>query len=196
MRQLIVATKNKGKALEISTFLAPFDIEVLSLNDLKTLPEIVEDGNSFAENAMIKAETICEAVHLPVLADDSGLMIEALDGEPGIYSARYAGDHDDAANNQKVIKKLKNVPEGQRQAAFHTVIVGIKPDGGQIMAEGQVNGIMLDTPQGTNGFGYDPLFFYEPYQKTLAQMSAIEKNKISHRGKALEALARDFKNWW
>lgn len=196
MKKLIVATKNKGKLSEIKTFLDPFSIEVISLNDLPELPNIIENGQSFAENALIKAQTICQALQVPVIADDSGLTITALNDEPGIYSARYAGDHDDMANNQKVLMKLKNVPSKRRQASFHTVIVGVKPDGSQIMTEGQVDGLILETPRGINGFGYDPLFYYEPYQKTLAEMSPSEKNSISHRGKALKKLAQNFAEWW
>ena len=196
MKQLIVATKNSGKVSEIKTFLEPFSIEVISLNDLPEMPKIIENGHSFAENALIKAQTICQALQVPVLADDSGLTIAALNDEPGIYSARYAGDHDDAANNQKVLLKLKGVPIDQRQASFHTVMVGIKPDGSQIMAEGQVDGLILESPRGSNGFGYDPLFYYEPYQKTLAEMSPSEKNTISHRGRALKVLSQKFNEWW
>lgn len=195
MATIIIATKNQNKAKEFAALLAPYQLEVKTLADFPTL-EIVEDGTTFEENARKKAQAAVEAFNLPVLADDSGLMIDALNGEPGVYSARYAGDHDDAANNQKVLTKLKDVPFEQRTAHFHTTIVGLKPNGDEIVVNGQVNGHILEAPQGENGFGYDPIFWVDELQVPMATLTMTEKNQISHRGRALQALMQQFKEWW
>lgn len=195
MATIIIATKNQNKAKEFAALLAPYQLEVKTLADFPTL-EIVEDGTTFEENARKKAQTAVEAFNLPVLADDSGLMIDALNGEPGVYSARYAGDHDDAANNQKVLTKLKDVSFEQRTAHFHTTIVGLKPNGDEIVVNGQVNGHILEAPQGENGFGYDPIFWVDELQVPMATLTMTEKNQISHRGRALQALMQQFKEWW
>ena len=195
MATIIIATKNQNKAKEFAALLAPYQLEVKTLADFPTL-EIVEDGTTFEENARQKAQAAVEAFNLPVLADDSGLMIDTLNGEPGVYSARYAGDHDDAANNQKVLTKLKDVPFEQRTAHFHTTIVGLKPNGDEIVVNGQVNGHILEAPQGENGFGYDPIFWVDDLQVPMATLTMTEKNQISHRGRALQALMQQFKEWW
>lgn len=195
MATIIIATKNQNKAKEFAALLAPYQLEVKTLADFPTL-EIVEDGTTFEENARKKAQAAVEAFNLPVLADDSGLMIDTLNGEPGVYSARYAGDHDDAANNQKVLTKLKDVPFEQRTAHFHTTIVGLKPNGDEIVVNGQVNGHILEAPQGENGFGYDPIFWVDELQVPMATLTMTEKNQISHRGRALQALMQQFKEWW
>lgn len=195
MATIIIATKNQNKAKEFAALLAPYQLEVKTLADFPTL-EIVEDGTTLEENARKKAQAAVEAFNLPVLADDSGLMIDTLNGEPGVYSARYAGDHDDAANNQKVLTKLKDVPFEQRTAHFHTTIVGLKPNGDEIVVNGQVNGHILEAPQGENGFGYDPIFWVDELQVPMATLTMTEKNQISHRGRALQALMQQFKEWW
>mgnify|MGYP004473864571 CR=1 FL=1 len=195
MATIIIATKNQNKAKEFAALLAPYQLEVKTLADFPTL-EIVEDGTTFEENARKKAQAAVEAFNLPVLADDSGLMIDTLNGEPGVYSARYAGDHDDAANNQKVLTKLKDVPFEQRTAHFHTTIVGLKPNRDEIVVNGQVNGHILEAPQGENGFGYDPIFWVDELQVPMATLTMTEKNQISHRGRALQALMQQFKEWW
>ena len=172
MATLVIATKNPGKAREFKEMLAPAGIEVKTLADFAPC-ESVEDGTSFEENATIKAQTASAHLHLPVLADDSGLMVDALDGEPGVRSARYAGDHDDAANNAKLLAKLAGVPAQQRTAHFHTTIVG-----------------------GTHGFGYDPLFFVDELQTSMGNLTDTQKNQISHRGRALREFMAHFNEWW
>lgn len=196
MNKMILATKNAGKLKEFQAFLAPYNIEVVSLADFENVPEIIEDGSTFEENAAIKAKIISEHFQLPVVAEDSGLMIDALDGEPGVYSARYAGDHDDAANIVKVLEKLSGVPAAERTAAFHTAIVAMKPNGEQLVAHGQVDGVILEAERGADGFGYDPIFFYPPFEKSFAELTTTEKNQISHRGRALQNFITELPTWW
>ncbi|MCM0582279.1 XTP/dITP diphosphatase [Weissella diestrammenae] len=196
MQSIIFATKNEGKVREFKTALAPFGLNLISLNELTDVPDIVENGQTFEENARIKAQTIATYLNQPVIAEDSGLIVDALNGAPGIYSARYAGDHDDKANNQKLLVELKKVAPSTREAAFQTDIVAIKPNGSELVASGQVQGMILEHAQGTNGFGYDPLFYYEPYHKTLAELSVAQKNEISHRGAALRQFVAKFDLWW
>lgn len=195
MATIVIATKNQGKAKEFRAMFASRGIEVKTLADFPAFP-INEDGQSFEENATIKAQAAVDHLHLPVIADDSGLVVDALNGAPGIYSARYAGDHDDAKNNAKLLKELTGVPEAERTAHFHTTIVGIKPNGEKIVANGEVPGHILTAPRGENGFGYDPLFYVDELQRGMAELSAAEKNQISHRGRALRALLNDFDAWW
>lgn len=140
MAKLIFASKNEGKVREFREFLTPLGIEVVSLNELDNVPAIIEDGTTFQENATIKAETIAHAFGVPVVAEDAGLMVDALNGAPGVYSARYAGDHDDAANNAKLLHELESTPDIDRTASFHAVIVAIKPDGKRLVAAGKVDG--------------------------------------------------------
>lgn len=196
MAKLIFASKNEGKVREFREFLTPLGIEVVSLNELDNVPAIIEDGTTFQENATIKAETIARAFGVPVVAEDAGLMVDALNGAPGVYSARYAGDHDDAANNAKLLHELESTPDIDRTASFHAVIVAIKPDGKRLVAAGKVDGRILREARGEGGFGYDPLFYYEPFDKTLAELTPAEKNEISHRGAALREFMAEFKNWW
>ncbi|MBX4172533.1 XTP/dITP diphosphatase [Weissella viridescens] len=196
MKKLIFASKNPGKIKEFRAFLAPKGIEVLSLLDLTDTPEIIENGTSFEENSLIKAQTIMQAYDLPVVAEDAGLVVAALNGEPGIYSARYAGDHDDAANNAKLLEKMQAIPDDARQAKFVAVIVALKPNGKKLVTAGKVAGEILRAPRGEDGFGYDPLFYYPAFGKTLAELTVAEKNEISHRGKALEQFAEAFNDWW
>ena len=164
--------------------------------DMKDVPTIKETGKTFAENALIKANTLTKKLHIPVLADDSGLVVDALDGAPGIYSARYAGDHDDAANKAKLLRELEGVPDDKRTAHFHCTIVVTKEGSDPLIANGDVEGRILTEERGSDGFGYDPLFFYPPAGKSFAEMDMNEKNAVSHRGRALENLERNFSDWW
>ena len=187
MVRLIIASKNAHKIQEIKAALAAatINLTVLSLADLPDLPDIVEDGKTFVENASKKAETI--SAKYPddfVLADDSGLTIPALNGEPGVYSARYAGDHDDAANNRKVLAKLAGCRGIEREAVFTTVMVMVGP-----------NRRNLESWDGQAGFGYDPIFYYAPAEKTFAEMTLSEKNSLSHRGRALQELVNELPAW-
>ncbi|MCH3922443.1 XTP/dITP diphosphatase [Limosilactobacillus sp.] len=195
MTTLVIATKNAGKAREYQKMLAPHGIEVKTLADFPPI-SINENGRSFEENATIKAQTVMKALNLPVMADDSGLVVDALNGEPGIHSARYAGDHDDAANNAKLLAALKDIPDEERTAHFHTTIVALKPDGAKLVANGRVDGQILRERRGENGFGYDPLFYLPSYEKTMAQLTADQKNAVSHRGRALREFMQDFPEWW
>ena len=191
---VVLASRNQGKVKELQKLLDELlgdVIELKSLNDVGITEEIEENGTTFEENAMIKAEAAARSGYLG-LADDSGLVVPALNMEPGIYSARYAGEHgDDAANNALLLKKLQGVAD--RRAAFICSLVMVFPDGGvPIRAVGAVEGEILLSERGKNGFGYDPLFWYDPMGKTLAEMTAEEKNAISHRGAAVRQFARKF----
>ena len=195
MTTLVIATKNAGKAREYRKMLAPHNITVKTLADFPPIT-IDEDGTSFEENATIKAQTVMRALNLPVMADDSGLVVDALDGAPGIHSARYAGDHDDAANNAKLLRALAGIPDDRRTAHFHTTIVALKPDGAKLVANGRVDGRILHERRGDNGFGYDPLFFIDSLGKSMAELTADKKNAISHRGAALRDFMSQFPEWW
>ncbi|KRN33661.1 XTP/dITP diphosphatase [Weissella halotolerans] len=195
MQEILFASRNEGKIKEFQRFLAPFGIKVRALPELKDVPSIQEDGATFLENARIKAQTIMDYYHLPVVAEDGGLMVKALAGAPGVHSARYAGDHDDVANNAKLLSALSGLPTSERTAAFYAVIVALKPNGDELIADGQVDGRILTQPQGEDGFGYDPLFFYPPFDKTMAEMTLDEKNAISHRGRALTNFMQQLPTW-
>jgi XTP/dITP diphosphohydrolase len=195
--KIIIATNNAGKLSEFSKMFEPLGIEVLGLKDIHNVPDIKETGTSFAENATLKASTIAKTtLDIPVIADDSGLMVEALHGEPGIYSARYAGDHNDQANLEKVLEKLGNLPQGDRKATFHTTIVAVKPNGKELVASGEVHGYITTEPKGTGGFGYDPIFYSPELGMTFGEADIEAKNKVSHRGRALEELMTNFEKWW
>lgn len=193
---LIIATRNQGKAREFREMLEPKGIKIKTLADFPDVGDIQETGKTFEENATIKAQAIAEHTQLPVLADDSGLEVQALNGEPGIYSARYAGDHDDVANNAKLLSKLSGVEAADRQAVFHTTLVLMKPNGEKLVVDGEVAGQILTEPHGNNGFGYDPLFYVPAKGKTMAEMTDHEKNAISHRGRAAEKMMTQFDSWW
>ncbi|MBQ8356465.1 MAG: RdgB/HAM1 family non-canonical purine NTP pyrophosphatase [Clostridia bacterium] len=190
---VVLASRNKGKVAELQRLLTAQlgdVIDLKSLDDVGITEDIEENGTTFEENAMIKA-TAAAGSGYPGLADDSGLVVPALNMEPGIYSARYAGNHDDKANNALLLKKLEGI--GDRRAAFICSLVMVFPDGSApIRAVGAVEGEILLSPRGENGFGYDPLFWYDPAGKTLAELSADEKNAISHRGAAVRMFARKF----
>ena len=193
---LIIATNNANKAREFSAMLAPYDITIKTLADFPNIPEIKENGITFEENATKKATVVVEATGLPAIADDSGLMVTALHGDPGVFSARYAGDHDDAANNAKLLANLGGVPEAKRTATFHTTLVALKPSGEKLVVNGELAGRILIAPRGNNGFGYDPLFWSSKFQKSLAELTPAQKNQISHRGAALRQLMTKFDEWW
>ena len=192
MHELVVATRNAGKLREIRHLLAGAGIAVLGLDAFPGLPEVIEDGDTFAANAAKKAETIARLTGRSCLADDSGLVVDALDGAPGVHSARYAGGQgDDAANNARLLRELAGVPEERRTAAFCCVMALCSPGEPTRLFEGRVAGRILDAPRGAGGFGYDPLFLVEGHDRTMAELPLTEKNQVSHRGKALrQVLAR------
>ena len=186
---LILATKNQGKVREISAALNLPGLVFKSLRDYPLIPEVLEDGASFLDNALKKARTISQALGLPVLADDSGLEVEALQGAPGIFSARFAGPRaTDQANNQKLLDLLEAVPEAQREARFVCLLVLFFPSGEWIETRGVCEGLITRDLRGTHGFGYDPLFFLPSLEKTMAEIPLEVKNRISHRARALEKM--------
>lgn len=184
--KIAIATNNPNKLREIRAILGGFFDEALSLSDLGIDIDIEETGTTLTENALIKARTIRDLTGLPALADDSGLMVDALDGAPGVYSARYAGEeHDDKKNNALLLKNLEGKP---RDAKFCSVIALCYPDGRELTAEGSVRGVILEEERGTGGFGYDPLFFSPELGKTFAEATPEQKNSVSHRSRALRAM--------
>jgi XTP/dITP diphosphohydrolase len=192
MRKLVLATQNNGKIKEFERLLVEFvsDIQVLGLRDFPDMPDIPETGESFIENSLLKARGISKFTNLPALADDSGLCVDALGGDPGIFSARWAGKHgDDEANLQTVLAQVKDVEGSDRSAYFICVAAIVLPDGTSHCEEGRFYGTLLDHPVGENGFGYDPIFQPQGLLISSAQMRAAEKDAISHRGKALRAIA-------
>ena len=190
--KIVLASKNAHKIKELQTLLSKNieGIEILSLDDVGITDEIEENGSTYKENALIKARVAASSGYIGV-GDDSGLSVRALGGAPGVFSARYAGVHgDNDANNAFLLKNLEG--ESDRFAEFVCTIACVFPDGREpIVVEGRTAGVIIDKAQGSEGFGYDPLFFYEPLGKTFAQLSADEKNAISHRGKAIEAFAKE-----
>lgn len=192
MRKIIFATGNEGKMKEIREILADLPVEVLSMKEAGIQVDIAEDGTTFEENAMIKARTVSQLCGEIVLADDSGLEIDYLNGEPGVYSARYMGeDTSYRIKNQNLIDRLEGVPDEKRTARFVCVIAAAFPDGSVCTTEGTIEGIIGYKEEGENGFGYDPIFYLPQYQKTTAQLSPDEKNQISHRGKALKEMKQE-----
>ncbi len=191
MKELLVATGNAGKVRELEALLEGTGITLRSLRDFPHLPPTVEDGDSFEKNAIKKAREASAGTGLPVIADDSGLLVAALDGRPGVYSARYAGDGcSDADNNLKLLGELVDVPMSRRGAAFRCVIALCFPDGGCRTFGGELHGVITDEPSGDGGFGYDPLFMVPEYGMTLAELPLEVKNRISHRGRAVAALTQ------
>ncbi|OGU00890.1 MAG: non-canonical purine NTP pyrophosphatase, RdgB/HAM1 family [Geobacteraceae bacterium GWC2_48_7] len=187
MKSLVVATKNLGKIKEIQAFLFELLESVSCATDFPDFPETVEDGETFEQNALKKAREAALFTGLPALADDSGLVVDALDGRPGVYSARFAGEGaGDAANNIKLLNDLQSVLPEQRQAAFVCVMAFVTPQGDEHIFTGRVGGRILSTERGTGGFGYDPLFLVDNFNKTMAELTIDEKNSISHRGEALK----------
>ena len=197
--ELILASRNQKKIKEMETILATHfpGVRILSLDDVGYVGDIEENGTTYEENALIKARTAVEAGHhqYPAIADDSGLSVEALDGAPGVYSARYAGGHgDDAANNALLLKNLSHLPVSERAARFVCCIALVYPDGREMTVRGETEGLIIDEARGNGGFGYDPYFYYQPFGKTFSELTAEEKNTISHRGKAIAKLAEILKN--
>ncbi len=190
-RPLVLATRNSGKIAEFKTFFTGFPTQVKSLNDFGPTPQAVEDGKTFEDNAYKKAHFTARVLGFPALADDSGLVVEALGGQPGVFSARYAGEGaGDEANIGKLLKAMEGVSD--RRAAFECVIAIAVPRGPALIYEGRCEGEIAREQIGKNGFGYDPVFFYPPLGKTFAEMSQEEKNRVSHRGKAMASLVDEF----
>jgi XTP/dITP diphosphohydrolase len=188
---LVLATTNAGKTDELRTLLAGFPVEIKNLADFGPIPPVEEDGETFEENAVKKARFTAKVLGLPALADDSGLVLEALGGEPGVRSARYAGeDATDSDNNAKLLERLQDVDD--RAAAFVCVIAIAVPWGPALIYEGRCEGSITREPAGARGFGYDPVFYYSPLRKTFAQLTTAEKNRVSHRGRAFRELRHEF----
>ena len=183
--KVVLASKNKHKLVEISKITEKFGMELVLQSDLGIDLEVEETGLTFEENSFIKAEAVMKATGLPALADDSGIAVDALNGEPGIYSARYGFDDS--------LKNTEHVPDGQRQAKFVCVITMVTPEGNTIQARGEIHGELLREPRGKNGFGYDPIFYYPPMGMSTAEMPAEEKNKVSHRANALNVFYEKLK---
>ncbi|WP_191560675.1 XTP/dITP diphosphatase [Metabacillus idriensis] len=191
MKEVIIATKNAGKLVEFQSILSAYDLKAISLLDLEESPDVEETGSTFEENAILKAEAISKMYGKMAIADDSGLSVDFLGGEPGIYSARYAGvDKNDAANIEKVLHKLNGITKEERNARFRCALALAEPGRETITVEGSVEGYITDEPIGENGFGYDPIFLVKDKAKTMAQLTKEEKNKISHRAVALQKLAK------
>ena len=188
---IVLATHNKGKKAEIKDLLANYPVEILDLNDFGPIPAIVEDGATFDENAYKKASFVSKILGLPALADDSGLVVEALGGAPGVYSARYAGEN--ATDRQRYTKLLEEMKgRADRQAVFECVLSLAVPTGAALTYEGRCQGLVAEKPAGSGGFGYDPVFYYPPLKKTFGELSREAKSRISHRGKALGELKAEF----
>ena len=187
MKHLVVATRNKGKILEINALLIGLVDKISSAADFADFPETVEDGATFEENALKKAREAACFTGCPALADDSGLIVEALNGRPGVYSARYAGvGASDAANNALLLEECQNVPDGNRQAAFICVLAFVTPEGVEQLFTGRIDGSILSAARGEGGFGYDPLFLVDVFGRSMAELTLAEKNKVSHRAQAFE----------
>ena len=186
--KVVLASKNKHKLVEISKITEKFGIELILQSEVGVDIDVEETGTTFEENSFLKAEAVMKATGLAALADDSGIAVDALNGEPGIYSARYGFDEslDDWGRLELLLKNTENVPDGQRQAQFVCVITMVTPEGQTIQARGEIHGELTREPRGENGFGYDPIFYYPPLGKTTAELSSEEKNQVSHRANALK----------
>ena len=183
--KVVLASKNRHKLVEISRILEKLDIQLVLQSELGVDIDVEETGTTFEENSFLKAQAVMQATGLPALADDSGIAVDALNGEPGIYSARYGFDD--------TLKNTENVPDGQRQAQFVCVITLVTPEGEVIQARGEAHGELLRQAAGQGGFGYDPIFYYPPFGKTFAEVTAEEKNQVSHRAVALKAMYEKLK---
>lgn len=193
--KVVLASKNQHKLVEISKITERFGFELVLQSQLGVDIDVEETGSTFEENSYIKAKAVMEATGLPALADDSGIAVDALNGEPGIYSARYGFDPtlDDWGRLQLLLKNAQDIPDGQRQAQFVCVITMVTPEGQTIQARGEIHGQLTREPRGENGFGYDPIFYYPPMGKTTAEMTAEEKNQVSHRANALNVFYNKLK---
>ena len=186
--KVVLASKNKHKLVEISQITEKFGFDLVLQSELGVDIDVEETGTTFEENSFQKAEAVMKATGLPALADDSGICVDALNGEPGVYSARYGFDEslDDWGRLQLLLKNTEQVPDGQRQAKFVAVITMVTPEGQVIQARGEIHGELLRAPVGQNGFGYDPIFYYPPMGVSTAEMSPEDKNQVSHRANALK----------
>ncbi len=193
--KVVLASKNPHKLVEIRKITEKFGMELVLESELGVDIEVEETGTTFEENSLLKAEAVMKATGLPALADDSGICVDALGGEPGIYSARYGFDPtlDDFGRLRLLLKNTEAVPDGKRQAQFVCVISFVTPEGKVIQARGEVHGELLRGPAGAGGFGYDPIFYYPPFGKSLAEVSPEEKNSVSHRANALKVLYEKLK---
>ena len=193
--KVVLASKNKHKLEEISQITRKFGMELVLESDLGVDIDVEETGSTFEENSFLKADAVMKATGLSALADDSGIAVDALNGEPGIYSARYGFDEslDDWGRLQLLLKNTEQVPDDRRQAKFVCVITMVTPDGQTIQARGEVHGMLLRAPAGQGGFGYDPIFYYPPLGKSLAEVTAEEKNQVSHRANALKVFYEKLK---
>lgn len=195
MTKIILATHNKGKISELAPALATLGCELIGLQEYPELGDIPETGTTFEQNALIKARTVARATGLVAIADDSGLMVDALNGAPGVYSARFAddwpllpGESRDQRNIRKLLYALRKQPQHNRAAHFCTFMAAVAPQGQELIVQGQWHGIILEAPLGEHGFGYDPVFWDPFLEKSAAQLTRAEKNSVSHRGKAVKAL--------
>ena len=196
MKAIVVATKNPGKLREIKDALQGMGVELVSLKDLSPVPPLEEDGKTLQENALKKARVVAERFGRLTIADDSGLEVDYLQGEPGVRSARFAGERaSDAENNRKLQRLLEGVPSSQRGATFRCIIAVVSPQGKEAWVEGTCRGVIGDTERGGQGFGYDPLFFLPELGKALAELPLEAKNRVSHRGHALAALKEALKDF-
>ena len=193
--KVVLASKNKHKLVEISKITEKFNMELVLQSELGVDIDVEENGTTFEENSLIKAKAVMEATGLPALADDSGIAVDALNGEPGIYSARYGFDDslDDWGRLELLLKNTEHVPDGERQAKFVCVITMITPEGKIIQARGEIHGELLREARGENGFGYDPIFYYPPMGKSTAEMTPEDKNQVSHRANALRVFYEKLK---
>ena len=188
--KIVLATHNRDKCAEMAAILSDYPIDLLTLENFPEIDEIIEDGNTLEENALIKARTVYKMTNIPAWADDTGLEVDALNGEPGIYSARYAGEYCNYSDNViKLLKNMEKIPANKRTARFQTVIAFVG-DKMELVSEGIVEGKITTEPKGVGGFGYDPVFYVPITGKTFSEMSMTEKNQISHRGKAIQNMLK------
>lgn len=193
---IIIATSNEGKAREFKELFTSYGYEIKTLLDFPEIGDVPETGNTFAENAFQKASAISKELNTIVLADDSGLEVDVLNGKPGIYSARFAGEHgNDEKNNKKLLAALEGLPLEERTANFHCSLVMVGPDKEPLHVEGEVDGQILEEERGRHGFGYDPLFYLPELDQTMAELPSEQKNKISHRARAIEKLKEHLDEW-
>lgn len=189
--KILIATTNQNKLRELKELLRDLPVELLSLRDFPACPAVEEDGKSFAENALIKARAVCAHTGMVTIADDSGLEVDCLSGRPGIYSARYAGDGtDDRGNYEKLLRDMQGVKPEERGARFCCVLAIVSPSGTEKVVTGEYRGVIITEPRGRNGFGYDPVFLDTASGLTFAEMEPGQKNKISHRARALQELRK------
>ncbi|PEI87480.1 non-canonical purine NTP pyrophosphatase [Bacillus pseudomycoides] len=199
MEHVVVATKNIGKVREFAELFERFDLEVKSLHDFPHIEEVEETGETFEENALLKADSLCKQLNSIVIADDSGLIVDALNGNPGVRSARYAGEQkDDQANIDKVLTGLDGISMEKRTARFYCALAVAFPEENKesVIVNGTCEGKILEQRRGENGFGYDPIFYVEEYKRAMAELTSDEKNEISHRGRALRKLEEKIPAWF